>query len=216
MNLKSLAVRLALVASTLVMLAPAAGAGPFPEWGVKGGLSIANMQGGLEGPDHILSFGAGAYVRFGLPHGFGIQPEVLYVVKGVSYGEVVDTDASGTVVGTSEALIAIDYVEIPALLRWSPPTAGLVHPSFVLGPAFSFRTRSRFKVTGHTNLTVDIDQIKNTDVGFAFGGGLSLGPGRGRINVEARYTAGLTDVTDRTYADKSTNRDLLLMVGVAF
>ena len=217
MNLESLTSRFAFVVTTLALLAPAAGAGPIPEWGIKGGLSIADIRGGLQGTERLLSFGAGGYVNFGLPGGLSVQPEVLYVTKGTSYGKTEETSPSGTVLGTSETLVVLEYVEIPMLLRWSPPTPGIVHPSFVLGPAFSFRVRSRLKITGYGEGSASIDdQTKSTDVGLAFGGGAGIGHGRRKILVDARYTVGLTNVADRTFADSSKNGNFLLMMGVAF
>ena len=47
-------------------------------------------------------------------------------------------------------------------------------------------------------------------------GGAGLGRGRRRILVEARYTVGLTNVVDQTYADPSKNGNFLLMAGVGF
>src|SRR5262245_54264463 len=89
------------------------------EVGFRGGLSIARLHGDDvgSGVKSLHSFAGGVSYAWSLNDMFAIRPELLYVTKGVSFGESQATDINGTPLGTIETLHTVNYIEVPVLLR---------------------------------------------------------------------------------------------------
>jgi len=202
----------ALVATT----APAGAVG----FGFKGGLSVATLRGSLPTDGLIensskLGIGAGGWVAIPLTPNLSLQPELNYVQKGTSLGSFDLTDPFGIVTGTAELLEAVDYLELPVLLRVSFPTGGRVSPYLVGGPVVGFRLSQQLRITGTISAGTDIDLFKSTDFGAALGAGSELGRGQFRGTLETRYTLGLTTVSEDFYSPDAKNGALLVTMGLA-
>lgn len=128
----------------------------------------------------------------------GLQPEVLYVQKGV--------DFEGTPSASSDAP-HISYIEVPVLVKVTIPTPA-IEPMFYAGPSVMFRLQCR------VNDTDCGDQTKSTDYGAVLGAGLRFGGARG-FTVEGRYTWGLRDIHDPDAGVKNNTRTFLLLAGVS-
>jgi Outer membrane protein beta-barrel domain len=206
------------LASVLVLASAPATAGP-PSYAVKGGLGIATVHGNLPTDPFFAheprkGFGGGAAFTFELGGGMALQPEVLFVTKGTSLGQVKVTDWNGNVTGTNEVIEACNYVEIPVLLRVATPTAGALSPFLVAGPAIGILASQKIVQQGMDGGLFRLDVAKGADLGIALGLGAELGHGRTRGTIESRYTLGVTPATDASYSD-ARNGSLLFMAGVA-
>jgi len=163
--------------------------------GIKGGLSFATLSN--DRPDWKSRTGFAAGIALDLRGGLiGVQPEVLYVQKGVAF--------DGTPSSASDAP-RLSYIDIPVLLKVTIPVP-LVQPMVYAGPSVNFRLTCSFNDVDCKDLT------SGTDYGVVLGGGVRLGGNHG-FTVEGRYTWGLKDVHDPTAGVKNQTRTFLIMVG---
>lgn len=166
--------------------------------GVKGGLSFGTLSN--KSPDWKSRTGFAVGLALD-PHAkvIGIQPEVLYVQKGVEF--------DGSPSSSSDAP-KLSYIEVPVLLKVTIPTPG-VQPMIYAGPSVMFRLTCSFAGVDCKNL------VKSTDYGAVLGGGLRFGGNHG-LTVEGRYTWGLKDINDPGAGVKQQTRTFLLLAGVSF
>jgi Outer membrane protein beta-barrel domain len=162
-----------------------------------GGLTISKLRN-LSDPydifESLKGFSAGVGLGWPLSGSLEIQPEVLYIQKGVSFGESEGADDSGNPIGSLETLHVVDAVEVPLLLRLQVPMGGRLHPVLVGGPFVSFEVAERLKTTGALESSEDSQILKNTDYGVVLGAGLELEAGPGRWILQGRYEPGLADL----------------------
>lgn len=188
-------------------------------FGVKGGISLANIS---SVPETFAGYkwetkrglAGGAFLEIGLPGPFSLQPEVLYVQKGAKISV-----AEGEVVGTFKA--NLDYIEIPLLLKFNLFSGGLTVPSIYAGPFYGFNTKAEFVFSspGYPDQKEDIkDDIKDSEYGLTFGLGLTQKLGIVKITLDARYDLGLSNNVEPTVVEPSSikTRTWLFMIGIAF
>lgn len=162
--------------------------------GIKGGLTFATLSN--KSPDWDTRSGFAAGLAFDLRSGpVGIQPEILYVQKGVSF------DGSPTEGGPK-----LDYLEIPVLLKFTVPTEG-IQPFIYGGPSFGLRLSCKV-----AEITCDDDEVKSTDFGAALGAGIRVGGDKG-LTIEGRYTWGMRDLGDFNSGVDSKTRTFMVLLG---
>jgi hypothetical protein len=165
--------------------------------GLKAGASFATLSNKL--PDWKDRTGFAAGIALDLGSGLiGIQPEVLYVQKGVAL--------DGTPSGSSDAP-RLGYVDVPLLLKVTLRTPA-IQPMFYGGPSVNFRLSCSF------NGTDCKDATNSTDYGVVLGAGIRLGGSHG-FTVEGRYTWGLKDVNDPGAGVKNETRTFLVLAGIS-
>ncbi len=208
--------RIALLAMAFTMaLVPAAARAQEVTLGVKGGLNVASLS--VDDPadpdfgfDSQTDFLVGAFAQFGIGSVFALQPEVLYSRRGANSQ---DEDPA--------TKLNLDYVEIPLLLvarlgsRESP-----IYPILYTGPSVAFETRCRVTGAGES---FDCDdplldgalQTAKTDFGLVFGGGFEILYSRLTVQLDARYTLGLTNLNETEDAAEvsAKNRTWSFMLG---
>jgi hypothetical protein len=181
----------------LVMLSTTAAAGEI-SYGVKGGLFTANMTAIPAGWDDTAfknGLAGGVYINYAFNENLSLQPEVLYVMKGL---DGVITNPIFTVDFTGE----YNYIEIPLLARYTIPTQSGFSAFFFVGPSLEINVaadleldgidhRTRVPLTGSVDYS---DLTRKTGGSFIFGAGCALGVGPGRITLDARFDIGLTKV----------------------
>jgi hypothetical protein len=181
--------------------------------GLKGGMSIAslglkNTEGDFDISGSRLGLAGGAFVSVSLGT-FSIQPEILYVQKGAQ--------EDGTLFGVSYTITgAIDYIEIPVLLRVAL-VPGPVKPCIFVGPSMGFLMNAKIKVdvAGLSSTEEDVKEyLKSSDIGLVFGAGLDVS----KFTVDVRYNLGLTNVLDVEGAGDAglKNNTIMAMVGFSF
>lgn len=167
--------------------------------GIKAGVTLGNFAGadadGLgETKKMSLGFGGGGFITYGFTPMFAIQPEVLFMTKGVKYEE----DGGD---GTDK--FKLSYIEVPVLLKVMPQMQGNVKPNFFAGPFVGFLMSAKDKAEGWTdaedNGDFDIkDDMKSIEFGLAVGAGVDFGMGKGKVTLDARYDLGLSKITNFT------------------
>ena len=151
--------------------------------GILGGLNLANMRAD---PDQGVDLstrtgiGIGGVVDIGLGNTSALRLEPMFLQKGSKIG----------VEGLGElGKIKVSYIEVPVMLKLAFGT-GNAKPYVMAGPTIGFVLSAKLD-------DEDIkDEIKNTDFGLSFGGGVSIPAGNNSIFVEARYALGLSDIND--------------------
>lgn len=185
--------------------------------GLKVGLTSANLHGDnvddyekwIGKLNSKLGFCAGGFVTFNLHDIFAIQPELLFTMKGAK----VDEQILGK---TLEAWVNLNYLEIPVLIKLLIPTQGSIKPNLFIGPALGIKLTGKVKAeyAGETE-EEELEDLKSTDIGMVFGGGVDFGLGKGFIVIDFRYTLGLATISDFE-DDDVKNGVFSLMLGYSF
>ncbi|MBA7471675.1 hypothetical protein ES707_06984 [subsurface metagenome] len=174
-------------------------------------MNIANIHGeNVEDVwDSKIGICAGGFITCSLSDLFSIQPELLFTMKGSKAEE------SGM-----KVTMKLNYLEIPVLVKLSIPTPGTVKPSLFVGPSLAIKLSGKAKVeyAGESE-EADIEDLKSTDFGLVFGGGVDFALGQGKLTVDARYTLGLTTTREPEDPDEKIdmkNGAISIMVGYSF
>jgi hypothetical protein len=191
--------------------------------GIKAGISMANATGSdatASDADKKMKIGlaGGAFIGFEIAPQFVLQPELLFVQKGVKYEE------KG---GPGKATDKLDYLQIPVLFKFNPHTAGKIQPTIFAGPYLALKMSAKTKIEGSADPAEDgefdiKDGLKSTDFGFSFGAGIGAKMTKGELFIDARYDLGLSKVykeytvLDVTYTPNVKNSSILVLVGYKF
>ncbi|MEO5800900.1 MAG: porin family protein [Gemmatimonadales bacterium] len=191
---------------TMFGLAPLAAQGHF---GVVAGVVSSNLTVSSSGASLSFKsrtgFAAGVSMVHAISKDLEFAPELLYVQKGSKF-----TDGSET------ASLKVSYAELPLLFRAKFGTAA-TRPFVMAGPAIGVKASCKVSgSSGSTSVSSDCDDldvnVKSTDVGLMFGGGVAAK----RFSVSVRYDLGLTNVAkDPDPGTKVKNKALLAMVGIS-
>jgi len=218
----------------LLGLASPVSAARLGSWGFRSGISVAHLSSSidaLETTSHV-GFAGGFSQQITLSRVLSIQPELWWVSKGAQddVHAVVTSSGQPPEEFDFHYEYRLDYIEVPLLARLGMPTASVVQPYIVAGPAMAFRVGSKSTVTDGTGNTLyraheiqmaDIFEDVGTfapdyrkiDWGMIGGGGVLLGRGPVRFGLEARYTHGLGNVFPGTSV-KMHNRALAVTAGI--
>lgn len=164
--------------------------------GVKVGVNVATLSGDIDAEKSArtgLAVGGFLTVSKGGPLAF--QPEVLFSAQGVKGKE-----------GSDEITYKINEVQIPLLLRVN----GSSGAHFLVGPSIGVITGAKAEF-GSEEFDLK-DDLKSTDVGLVVGAGMSVR----RFLIEARYTAGLTNILADGSSDVNKSRVFTVLFGVGF
>lgn len=155
------------------------------KYGAKVGLNFANLSGNdaPQGASTRTGLVIGGFLTYNFAPMFGLQPEVLYSMKG----------SSGATNGVSYTF-SLNYIEIPALLKFYIPLApgSPISANLYAGPDFAFNVASSVETSfnGQTNTTDESSNTKGFDFNIMFGGGVGFNVGPTTLGVELRYTLG--------------------------
>ena len=178
-------------------------------FGIKGGMNVSSLSNdaGLDDSKSKIGFNAGVFMNAPLAESFSIQPEVLYS----QYGSKAES-------GNTSTSLKFDYITVPVMFQYNAT------PEFYLeaGPEFGFLVSAKSKntVSNGNGSGSDTNELnKDNFNGFNFGLGLGLGFDITKnFGVNARYTAGFSDVT-KPESDPSTdakNRNNNFQVGLSY
>ncbi len=187
-----------------VALLPQSGAANV---GIKGGFALSNLRfsnAGEVGTLSNLSSMVGG-VSLGMNLGlFCIQPEILYVRMGAK--QVYDSVSAET---------HLDYVQVPLFLKVNV-MPGPVSPMIYGGGYGSYLLSAKGVIAGESQ---DIkDEVKSTDYGLVFGGGVDFKLAVVKLTAEIRYNLGLANIAKNPDPVTLTvkNKSLMFLVGVGF
>ena len=162
-------------------------------FGIKAGLNLSSITETPEAWNSEKSFkpGAvgGAVLVYEFDNGFGIQPELLYSQKGVStslYQGFVDVDMD----------LALSYIELPLLARYTFPLEGNFKPNVFAGPSIAYTLSSELEFeAGILSAGLDFSSMTHvSDFGIVLGAGFEWTVGSGAVTFDGRYTRGFTNV----------------------
>ncbi len=172
------------------------------KFGLKAGLNVANVNMDLGGvslsPDSRVGAAAGAFVNIRLTDNFGIQPEMLYSMKGTKVSDS----------GFGETKLKLGYLSVPVMAKYYFGGFNLQ-----AGPMFDFLLSAKGDSDGEEE---DIkDDVKGMDLGLGFGLGYELPLG---LSFDARYMVGLSDINDESGSEnvEIKNKGFQITVGLAF
>ena len=185
----------------LIVTLPAVAAAQTPlTVGVKGGVNIATLKFDDDDDNEDIKSKVGAvaglFVGKQINDTIGWRLEGLFSQKGAKNAEQIVDDFE----------YKLTYVDVPLLLTLGPASSGDTRFNVFTGPQVSFKTKAEFEEAGET-FDAD-DQVKGTDFGWVLGAGLE----KGRITADARYTLGLSNISEG--AGTAKNRVFSVMIGV--
>ena len=217
-----------LVAGTLVAPVPPVSAQVPMTF--KGGINLTNFIGGDAGSTE-QSRGLNLGASFGVFRVSRVQimAEVYYRQKGAA-GSLTDLGTfalteDGTAPVVQDIEVGLDYVEIPLLARVDlGGGTGKLFPYLFGGPAFAWKLSCGIAVSGSTgqpetqcdDLTQDLERtLRSYDLGMVVGAGVdfALPGGVGALNLDARYTGGLSTIGDGDDALDIRNQAFTVMLG---
>lgn len=165
--------------------------------GVKIGVNFATVSSDDDEDDDFSTrtgIIAGGFLTVPAGGMVAFQPEVLYSMQGATFDE-----------DGAEITAEVDEIQIPLLLRLGRKSA-----HFLVGPSIGFITRAKF--TSDDDFEEDFkDDLKSTDIGLVVGAGVTVN----RFLVEARYTAGMTNLNEDD-DEENKSRVFSVLVGVGF
>ena len=167
--------------------------------GVKGGVNIAKVkvEDDEDNPDRKSLVGAVAGLFLGkqINDSIGWRAEGLFSQKGYKNREAGD-DLKET----------LTYVDVPVLLTFGPSSSSDTRFNVFTGPQVSFLIKGE---EDFRDVKTDTkDDFKGTDFGWVLGAGLE----KGRVTADARYTLGLSNISD--FGQDWKNRAFSVMIGV--
>lgn len=161
---------------------PPTGAKTF---GLIGGVDFSTLAGAdVSNTSSRTGFMGGLFLGIMVGRAVEVEPEVLYAMKGSSF---TDTDTT----------IALDYVEVPILVKVHLQPEGGMY--LLAGPAVDFHVSC--KAAGA--ISIDCSDF-GLSPNLTFGGIVGLGYTRGHLGVEGRYDF---DFSDALALDSFTNLD---------
>jgi len=183
----------------------------YSQFGIKGGINLADVRGSDVVTDNLktrLGLVGGISYRINLIAGLSLQPEVLYVQKGVVY------ESSGYKSTTKG-----DYLDIPLLLKFNLPIPQF-SPFIEAGASYGILLSAKEKNEGGGQSN-EVD-IKNTvtknDLSFIVGVGFDITI----LEINARFVFGMNrlgkDNPDTPTVDENAakvyNRGIIITAGI--
>lgn len=187
-----------------------------PTGGFKIGVNLAKVTGDLAdiGIDESkLGFCIGVTADIPVTPAVSFQTGFLYTQKGGEGSIDVSTMIPFVPPGsTIDFEIALDYVEVPLLLKVAPEGGG----PYVLG-GFSIGINMRAELTveymGDSSTEDMGEYTKDTELSLVVGAGISSADGRATVGIQ--YSLGVTDLDESPNGEMKTET-LSVMLGVSF
>jgi hypothetical protein len=185
--------------SAVATTTTAAAQSTSPRLGIFGGINQAHVDGDNLSDISNRSAGAfGLYVVKPLAPSWSFQLGGMYTMKGWRRVEPDTHD---------EAMVKLDYIEVPALLRFDFGAPASTGAFLFAGPGFGFRSGCELTASSGSSgasgsaSCADVERLggvkfKSFDVGAILGAGVRVPFGRQQLVLSAQYEHGLTNVND--------------------
>ena len=167
--------------------------------GVAAGVNVFTF-GGSDAADlkSRTAFFAGVALHVPLGPTAFLEPQVLYSQEGAK------SSVTDSTFGTIEGTFKLSYLRVPVLFGLNFQRNGL-GPHLFAGPSIGLKVGCDIEASaqGQTASSSCSDgglDLKSTDFAVTGGAGITLPVGRGTFSIDARYTLGLTDITDGSNA----------------
>ena len=182
--------------------------------GVRGGISSAEVTGRELGEvRRQTGLTVGGVLDVPIAHSVGVELGVSYVRKGLE-----------TFVNDIDLDMALDYLELPVLARWTVFQRGGLQSALYAGPVVALRVRCNGEaVQGPFRVDADCDDArfegsldtKGLDVGALMGVGAAWDlSGDWQLGLDAMYNVGLRAIDADPTVELDKNRVLMFRVGL--
>ena len=179
-------------------------------YGVMAGANFAKLSGGdVQDAKTRTGLMVGGYAAWPIAESWSFQPELLYSMQGAK-----GSDEFG------ETTLKLDYLGVPLLFRFSPPTTSTTKPFVAIGPAFGYQVACNVSASSSqfsVNSSCD-DAAQGTDFErkkFDFSGrieaGADVAAGGTHVRIGGGYSHGFTDVVNHS---KAKNRVFSVFLGI--
>jgi hypothetical protein len=152
----------------------------MPEFGVKGGVSfaeISNLNGKERTTGHV-----GIFAHHTINKNWCFQPELLYSPQGQRF-----TNEAG-----ERRVLALDYIQAPFMMQYYPAKRFYIEAGAQAGLLVNSKTKDAS--SGNDKNNVD-ENYRKGDIGINAGLGVNI---TNHVGVYGRYTQGLIDITKST------------------
>lgn len=155
-------------------------------FGIKGGVNYSNLktQDNLTNENSVLGYQAGVFARIG-GHIY-LQPELYLATKGNEYTGIQTNGGITDIKGN----IKFTTLDVPLLLG-TKIGRNKLNLRFMGGPVISFILEKDNNLGSVYNQVSDFGNYKNQTLGLQAGAGFDIG----NISIDARYEAGLSNVS---------------------
>lgn len=177
------------------------------QFGIKAGMNVSSISDdGWDDSKSKVGFYGGLFMNAPLAENFSIQPEILYN----NLGSKTETTVAGTKYSST---LNLDYIAVPVMFQYNAT------PEFYLeaGPEFGFLVNSSAKTTAGSNsntTNIDTDYFNKFNMGIGLGAGFNI---TNKLGINARYVAGLNDITDNDkWGSDANNKNNNFQVGLAY
>ena len=170
--------KLFVLASLVICVIAAKAQAGKAQFGVKGGLNLANLQSPNTDYDSKSGLHAGLLAHVHVTNHFAVQPELYYSNQGTEYrnaNQIFRTNLS--------------YLNLPVLAQYMVGTGFRLQT----GPQLGFLLDAKSRVKDSDTKTDVEDNFKSTDFSWAFGASYLTNSGFG---VDARYNLGLSNINE--------------------
>jgi hypothetical protein len=163
------------------------------EYGAKGGLNIATLNGsGSAGASSLIGVHVGGLASIKVSDMFHVQPELVFSTQGAK--------------GVGGKLL-FDYLNIPVLAKYTI-TDGL---NIEAGPQFGFLLSAKSKDNSGNSTNIS-SNVKSVDIALALGASYDITK---MIGVDARYNIGLSDINNPGNSN-NTLHNAVVQIGVYY
>ena len=142
-------------------------------WGIEAGLNFANINGSDFNTEALAGFMFGVYLKYLLTTNLILQPELLYVQKGWSEGDI---------------NFRLNYIAATVLLNYyfvlQNPS---IRPFIKAGPYLGSNTSA--KVIFDDDQEQDLNNVNDTDVGLIARAGVGYNRIEGGVRVSQAFTS---------------------------
>lgn len=157
---------------------------------------IHNASGGVIEGEATVGFGAGVFLGFNFTDHVGMQVEAIYNTLSQKYSEL-----------GNDYQVNLKYVNIPLLLSLNTGKNNPVNLNIVAGPQLGISVGSDI-FNGDNNPSDAVLNVKNGDLGFAYGAGLDFGLNAAktvRLGLGFRGVLGMFDISDDSQSITTDN-----------
>ena len=185
-------------------------------YGVFGGVGLSKMRLDDEVTIETKSIKApafGATVRFELSPTLSVEPGLMYVSDGFSFGKAEATDQQGNPLGTFEELSVLEHLQVPVLFRYTLPSSGKMRVFGLAGPYGSIHLSEYMRATGAIEEKHATEGLRAAHAGVILGGGVQRTMGSGQLELQVRYDAGLTSLQESGLPGSAYANAVRLLMG---
>lgn len=188
--------------------------------GIKGGMNLSYLTVDDADENNILpGFQAGVFGRIGVNDKIGLQPELLFSMKGVK--TVYSEQFMGVDVAEGETKLNVNYIDIPVYLTLNFTEALNVHFGPYMGVLLNAKGSTDTEILNSIDINeeeeIDRDEYNPVDFGLSGGVGLSFEP----LVLGVNYSMGLRQVAKEdaameTLLGDAKNNSIKVYVGIRF